>query len=261
MSATPISPRTRISVLAVLTAVVAAVSILLPPFAQPQSYHNFADHRGFLGIPNFGDVASNIPFAIVGVWGLTFLASGKASSLFVDQRERWPYIIAFLGMALTFLGSSYYHLHPDDARLVWDRLPMTLVFMSIVAAVIDERVSLRAGLWVLPLLLVVGIASVLQWYASELRGAGDLRFYAAVQAYSALVLLVSLAFPTPYTRGSNFAVVVGFYALAKALELLDKPIFAVGRVVSGHTLKHLAAAGAGYWILRMVQKRRRLDPA
>jgi hypothetical protein len=193
------------------------------------------------------------------LWGIAFLASSQARSHFIDQRERWPYAIAFLGLALTFFGSSYYHLRPDNARLVWDRLPMTLVFMSIVAAVIVERVSLRAGLGLLPLLILIGGFSVVQWYASELRGAGDLRLYAAVQTYSALVLLVSLLFPSRYNRASDFAVVVGFYGLAKALELLDKPIFGFGHIVSGHTLKHLAAAGAGYWILRMLQKRRPVD--
>jgi hypothetical protein len=104
-------------------------------------------------------------------------------------------------------------------------------------------------------LLLIGMGSVLQWYASEARGAGDLRFYAGVQAYSALVLLLALVFPKRHTRTSDLAIVVGFYALAKALEILDKPIFAVGHIVSGHTLKHLAAAAAGYWILRMLQKR------
>lgn len=127
--------------------------------------------------------------------------------------------------------------------------------MSIVSAVIAERVQLRAGLLLLPLLLMVGIASVLQWYASKLRGVGDLRFYAAVQVGSALVLLVLLLFPARYSRGSDLAIIVGFYALAKLLELLDKPIFRAGHLVSGHTLKHLAAAAAGYWILRMLQKR------
>lgn len=111
-----------------------------------------------------------------------------------------------------------------------------------VVTAIVERVSVRVGLWLLPLLLLVGLGSVLQWYVSEMRGAGDLRFYAAVQVYSALVLLVALLFPRCYTRGSDLAVVVGFYVLAKALETLDKPIFSAGHVASGHTLKHLAAA-------------------
>jgi len=41
-----------------------------------------------------------------------------------------------------------------------------------------------------------------------------------------------------------------------ALEALDKPIFSAGHIVSGHTLKHLAAAAAGHCILRVLQKRR-----
>ena len=76
------------------------------------------------------------------------------------------------------------------------------------------------------------------------------------KTYSALVLLLALGLRKVYTRTSDLAVVLGFYALAKALEGLDKPIFEMGHIVSGHTLKHLAAAAAGYWILRMLQRRR-----
>jgi hypothetical protein len=240
--------------------VVAMVCLFLPRIPQPQSYHSFADQHSFLGIPNFGDVISNLPFAVIGLLGIVFLlrsGSDPASEHFLDSRERWPYLVAFAGLLLTAFGSSYYHLDPNNARLVWDRLPMTVVFMSIVAAVIAERVQLRAGLLLLPLFLMAGIASVLQWYASELHGLGDLRFYAAVQAYSALVLLIVLLFPAPYSRGSDLAIIVGFYVLAKVLELLDKPIFShTGHLVSGHTLKHLAAAAAGYWLLRMLRMRR-----
>ena len=173
----------------------------------------------------------------------------------MDPRERWPYMLAFFGMLLTAFGSAYYHLAPDNAHLVWDRIPMTIVFGSLIAAVIAERISVRAGLLLLPFLIAIGVGSVLQWYASELHGHGDLRFYAAVQAYSTIVLLLALLLPPKYSRGSDFVVVVGFYVLAKALELADRRIFAFGHLVSGHTLKHLAAAAAGYWILRMLQLR------
>ena len=254
-----ISQKASMGLLLVLTLVVALVLFLLPRIPQPQAYHLFADQRSFLGIRNFANVVSNLPFAVIGLWGLVFLLRSNSDPLpehFLNQRERWPYLFVFLGLLLTAFGSSYYHLDPNNARLVWDRLPMTIAFMSMVAAVIVERISLRLGLWLLPLLLLVGLGSVLQWYVSEIRGAGDLRFYAAVQVYSALVLLVALLFPRRYTRGSDLAVVVGFYALAKALEILDRSIFAAGHVVSGHTLKHLAAAAAGYCILRMVHNRR-----
>ncbi|HSS99744.1 MAG TPA: hypothetical protein VLK33_22070, partial [Terriglobales bacterium] len=238
--------------------IIASIAVVLPPTPQPLTYHNFADHRAWLGIPNFGDVTSNIPFAIVGLWGLAFISTLKSPSYgnhFADQSEHWFYIVVFCGLILTAFGSSYYHLAPDNERLVWDRLPMAIVFMSMVAAVIAERISLRAGLRLWPLLLAIGIGSVVQWHYSEVHGHGDLRFYAAVQAYSGIVLLLALFLPPKYTRTSDFAVVAGFYALAKILESTDKMIFSVGHIISGHTLKHVAAAGAGYWILRMLQKR------
>ena len=231
--------------------VVAFVAILLPPIPQPLSYHNFADHRAWLGIPNFGDVTSNLPFAIVGLWGLLILPR----VYFIDSRERLPYTVMFAGLILTAFGSSYYHLAPDNARLVWDRIPIMIVFMALLAAVISERVSVSAGLALFPALEFAGIASVLVWRAGELKGHGDLRFYAAVQVYAILILLLALLLPPKYTRGSDFAVVVGFYALAKLLEESDRQVFSIGHIVSGHTLKHLAAAAAGYWILRMLNKR------
>jgi hypothetical protein len=255
-----ISRRAGIRLLFILTALVAVAALLLPRIPQPHSYHLFADRRSFLGIPNFGDVVSNLPFAAVGLWGLIFLLrlTSKQSTIhFINPLECWPYLVIFAGLLLTAFGSSYYHLHPGNERLVWDRLPMTVVFMSLVSATIAERVSLRAGLWLLPALLLIGVGSVLQWHLSELRGAGDLRFYSAVQAYSVLFLLIALLLPPSYTRGSDLAIVAAFYVLAKVLELLDRPIFELtGHIISGHTLKHLAAAGAAYWILRMLTKRR-----
>lgn len=255
-----VSRKTGIVLLSCLTVLIVFAIILAPRIPQPLSYHNFADHRSWLGIPNFGDVISNAPFAFVGIWGLIFLFSDHSKQSFADSRERGPYLLVFLGLLLTAFGSGYYHLAPDNARLVWDRLPMTIVFMALVAALIAERISIRLSLILLPVLLLIGIGSVLQWYGSELHGHGDLRIYAAVQIYAGLVLLLMLVFPAKYTRNSDYAVIAGFYALAKILELTDQKIFQTLHVVSGHTLKHLAAAMAGYWILRMLQKRWILAP-
>ena len=240
---------------------VAIATMFAPRVAQPLAYHNFADNRSWLGIPNFGDVVSNLGFAFVGVWGLAVLLGTSRRVTFVDLRERWAYLIVFAGMVLVAVGSSYYHLAPDNARLVWDRLPMTIVFMALVDAMITERISVKAGLVLLPLLLLVGIASVVQWHLSEVRGAGDLRFYAALQVYAVLALLVIVLLPARYTRNGDFVIIVGFYVLAKILELLDGAIFAAGHLVSGHTLKHLAAAAAGWWVLRMLEKRRPVQAA
>ena len=251
-----LSKRSAIWVFLVLAAAVGIAAFLFPRTPQPLSYHHFADTRSWLGVPNFGDVASNIFFFVSGLWGLVFLCRKSSLQQFIEPRERWPYVFIFLGLLLTAFGSAYYHLAPDNARLVWDRLPMTIVFMPLVAAQIQECVSVKLGLWLLPVLIAVGIGSVLQWRWSELQGAGDLRFYAAVQLYALLALLAALLLPPRYTRSSDLLVMVGLYVLAKVFETADRQILAFGNIASGHTLKHLAAGAAGLWILRMLQLRR-----
>lgn len=251
-----ISRRSGTCLFTVLAIAIASAALLFPRTPQPLSYHHFADQRRWLGIPNFGDVISNVLFAVAGVAGLLYLAGKSSTTQFIEGREKWFYFLIFLGLLLTAFGSSYYHLAPDNARLVWDRLPMALVFMSLVAVLIAERISVRGGLWLLPLFVGIGFVSVIQWYASELQGRGDLRFYAAVQVYAVLALLVALLVPPRYTRSSDFAVIACLYVVAKICETADSQIYSMGQMVSGHTLKHLSAGIAGLWILRMLQKRR-----
>jgi hypothetical protein len=251
-----ISRRAGVWVLVAFTILVAAGAALVPRIPQPQSYHNFADQRALFGIPNFGDVASNLLFALAGAWGLIFLSRKSQKERFIDPRERWAYLLVFLGLLLTAVGSSFYHLAPDNARLVWDRLPMTLAFMGLVSAMISERVGVQIGFYSLPILLFVGVGSVVLWWYSETRGVGDLRPYAAVQVYAVLVLPVLLLLPARYTRSWDFAAIFAFYVLAKVFEMADRQIFSLDRhAVSGHTLKHLAAGAAGFWILEMLRKR------
>jgi hypothetical protein len=251
-----ISRRAGAWILAGFTLAIFVAAVMFPRTPQPQSYHDFADQRAWLGVRNFGDVSSNLLFAVAGVWGLVFLGSRTGVSCFLDKRERWPYVAVFLGLLLTAFGSAYYHLAPDNARLVWDRLPMTIAFMGLVAAMIAERISVTAGVYLLPFLLAMGGASVAWWWHTERMGAGDLRFYAAVQVYAVLVLPVLLLLPARYTRSGDLLVVFGFYVLAKIFETFDRPIFSLmDRAISGHALKHLAAGAAGLWILRMLSRR------
>lgn len=168
----------------ILAAVVIAATALIfsrPPIPQSLDYHNFADQRSFVGVPNFLDVVSNLPFLIVGIWGLLVVASPKYAGSFITSGERWPYVVFFLGVALTCFGSSYYHLHPTNGRLVWDRLPMTLGFMGILSATVAERINVKVGVRLLPLLVAAGVLSVLYWSWTEAHGQGDLRPYFLVQ--------------------------------------------------------------------------------
>ena len=132
---------------------------------------------------------------------------------------------------------------------VGPRLPITLVFMALLALVISQWVGPVWGRHSLLLPLVLfGIASVAWW-----RITGDLRPYAVAQFGPALVMLPAFWFDRTI-RGLWPA--GALYALAKVAETFDRGIYAA-IPVSGHTLKHLAAALATFWIL---QWRRSVPP-
>ena len=213
--------------------------LLLPPIPQDQSYHQFADQRTILGISNFWNVVSNFPFLVVGAAGLRRFRNDPATVVF------------FLGVFLTGIGSSYYHWNPNDETLFWDRLPMTLSFAAILAMVVGERVSETTGALLLWPALAVGVFSLLLW-----RWTDDLRLYFWVQFFPALAV-VSLFFlyPPKYTSTFYWIAAGLLYAIAKVFEFADKPVYSAGGFLSGHTLKHLAAAAASFAILRYFQVR------
>lgn len=224
----------------------AAVSLIgllfVPPIPQPQRYHQFADQGTILGIPNFWNVVSNLPFILVGAWGLVRLRAGASVSVF------------FLGVFLTGFSSSYYHWAPDDAGLFWDRLPMTFAFMAILASAIEERIDARIGRLLLWPLVVLGIASLLIWLRTD-----DLRLYGWVQFFPCvMLLLLFLLLPPKFTGTWYWFAAAGWYVIAKLLEHFDAAIYAALRVMSGHPLKHLAAAAACYAILRAFATRKPL---
>ena len=225
--------------------IVSLIALLpLPPLLQNQDYHQFADQRRLFGIPNFWNVASNLPFIVIGAVGLLRFHRDAIT------------LVLFTGIFLTGFGSSYYHLNPNDNTLFWDRLPMTLCFAAILSAVVEERVDARAGAILLRPLLAIGIFSLLLW-----RWTDDLRLYAWAQFFPFIVLVLILQFfPPKYTGARYWVAAAAFYALAKLLEFLDEQIYSIGEVVSGHTLKHFAAAGASFAILRLMQTRLPIVP-
>jgi uncharacterized membrane protein YidH (DUF202 family) len=152
--------------------------MLHSPIPQAISYHRFADTRTFLGISNFANVISNFPFVIVGIIGLYLIKKSTAS-----RKINITYFCMFIGVLLTGIGSAYYHNNPNNDTLVFDRLPMTLVFMSLLSATLAERIDLEMGFVMLFPLLIIGIAGVMWWHITELKGDGDLRAYIMVQYY------------------------------------------------------------------------------
>jgi len=236
--------------LAAIGVAAAAGLAIAGPIPQDLEYHCFADDRALLGIPNALDVLSNAPFLVVGALGL------RLASRAVTAGPRLPVTALFVGVFLTGLGSAWYHLAPSNASLVWDRLPMTLVFMSVLALAIHDHASERFAVRGAPVFLLVGVGSVAWWAATD-----DLRLYAFVQFFP-MVAIVWLLIRFPSRRGGTRALLIAavWYVVAKLLETFDRSIWSLGLGVSGHTLKHLASVAATAYLLRFALLRRGLVP-
>lgn len=230
----------------------------LPPISQNITYHAFSDHRHLLGVGNFWNVISNLPFVLVGLLGLREClqqTNGSKPPGLVMQELPWVGFSFFAGVLLTGLGSGYYHLAPNNTTLVWDRLPMTISFMAFFCMIIGCHASFKAARIVLWPLLALGVGSVVYWNYTEIRGAGDLRPYVLVQFLPILLIPIlvkgsgSLAF-----KAGVIWKVLGFYALAKVLEHWDHAIYELLQSeMSGHAIKHVAAAVATYVVLLEVK--------
>jgi hypothetical protein len=215
------------------------------PILQDRGYHLFADTRSCLGVENFGNVASNLLFLLTGVIG--------ARQCWRRRSGAWrSWLVFFCGVALVFIGSAYYHGAPGDDTLVWDRLPMTMAFMGLFAALVSEHLDAGVELPLLAGALATGISSVFWWQYSA-----DLRIYIWVQGAPLLAIpYVIAAFPGRHTHRHYLLYGVGLYALAKVAELYDQEIYAAtGAAISGHTLKHLLAAMAVFCVYRMLCRR------
>jgi len=230
-----------------------------PKISQDHAYNHFADRRYIWGIPNCANVLSNIPFVLVGALGLWFLhRHWKEKSYFFGRVERLLWLVFFSAVTLIGFGSAYYHWDPTNTTLFWDRLPMSAAFMSLLGIMIADRVSRKAACLLGPLLVLIGIGSVLYWHITELHGQGDLRPYFLVQFFPVAVIpLLCLLFPKP--KSYFLYIAIGWYVVAKLCEIYDHQIlFMTEWAASGHPLKHLAAALGAFFVFLYLKTRSRI---
>ena len=252
----PTDNRLKIIVVIVIIAIIAVFS--MAPIAQDQGYHNFADRRGLLYISNFFNVLSNLPFVIVGIMGIRLVVSGQAVGGMAELKR--VYLAFFGGVFLTGFGSAYYHFHPTNLTLLWDRLPMTIAFMALFTAIVGETISPRLALKVFIPLLAAGMASVVYWHVSELNGSGDLRAYVLVQFLPIVLIPLMLVLFNSRLNGNKYIWgIIGAYAVSKLMEHFDAQIYSVLGVVSGHSLKHLVAALATFIFYMALRNRQILS--
>ena len=229
------------SLIAVSLFAIIAIFVFVDPYPQPQNYYDLADGRTLLGIPNFWNVVTNFVFLVPGVAGLWLL--GGKSHPGISPGLFPAYHVLFIGVLLTAFGSSWFHLAPNNDTLFWDRLPMTIAFMSLVAIIVGEHISEDLGRRLLWPLLAIGAASVLYWDYSESQNAGDLRLYGLVQFLPMLLIpAILIMYESVFDQTRFIWIVFLLYALAKVFEQLDAGLYDMGGIVSGHSIKHVCAA-------------------
>lgn len=239
--------KNKIIVFVVIPVVSVVVLLFVGPISQDLNYHDFADTRQMLGVLNFNDVISNAPFLLFGIWGLMSVRNRQ-----IIRSIRIHYIIFCAGVILTGLGSSYYHLNPNNKTLVWDRLPMTIAFMSFFSAVVVDYLSHNLGRKILIPVLIFGMASILYWHLTEEMGKGDLRPYAIVQFLPMLLIPLMIVLYEPVNTQKRFIIWgLVFYGLSKVFEALDKSILEMSwEIISGHSIKHLMAALGSFFVMK-----------
>lgn len=236
--------------------VLVMASLSLPPIPQPLAYHRFADESRCFGLSHCLDTLSNLPFVLAGAIGLAFLHGQPGKRAFFDRRERGPYRLFFLAVIAVGGASAYYHLAPDNERLVWDRVTVGAALMAWFAAIVCERVDVAWGRRLLPVLLAAGVGSAVYWGWSESMGRGDLRAYGVMQLLPVVyVPLLLWRYPPRDGGDRGILLVLGLYLLAMLCDFLDRPIALATGVLGGHTLKHLLAAAAVGQVIRGLYRR------
>lgn len=223
-----------------------AAALLGPSVAQPSDYHDFADQRSWGWLPHAMDVLSNLPFALwgmVGGWALLRAVRERAVSATAAAMAG----LFFSGLWVTAAVSAAYHWQAADAGLAWDRGGMVLAFAGLLGLAAMRAVSTRAGIAIAAVVLVLGPLSVHAWSLT-----GNVLPWAVLQ-FGGMALILGFACLRPAQARElpvRWALLIAIYALAKLLELGDHQVYAwTGRLVSGHSLKHMVAACAAWPVL------------
>lgn len=244
----------KIKVLLAIVAISLLAVLFVEPIPQWPAYHQFADQRSLFGVPAFFDVVSSLMYIVIGMFCLVVVGrSGEIRG--GDKIEVLAPRIFFIGLILTGIGSVVYHLDPNNRNLFWDRLPMTMAFMSFFTYVLSVCIDRRWGARLFYPLLFAGLCSVVYWRYTESIGAGDLRFYGLVQFLPMLLIpLILLLFNKNFPGQKYLWWAVGIYGLAKIVEILDTEVFVL-LGISGHTLKHIISAFTGFAFLKALRSK------
>jgi hypothetical protein len=206
------------------------------PITRGPAFHVYAGTR-------LWPVLSNVAFLIVAAWAW--------------RRTRGLGRLACAGTAAIGIGSGVYHFAPSDATLAFDWGPIALTLMWLLAAVVEDRFGARAGRRMAIAGSVAAVGSIVWWLATGGTDGGDMTAYVVVQgAGVVLPAAIALAFKGGHIRAIELLAAVAMFGVARLCAAHDSGLLdAIG--ISGHSLKHVAAAIAAAIALQAVRRSNR----
>lgn len=215
------------------------ITFFTRPNPQDLGYHNFADTTEIFSIPNFHNVVTNLIFIIVSIIGLKIYKK--------QQKHNSSWLSFLISVLIVAPGSAYYHLTPNNETLFWDRLPMTIGFISLTCFAMFEVHKVNKQIIPLFISQLIGLSALFYWVVND-----DLRFYLWVQGVP-VILLAYIAFiiSTPSLRPKPVLMAVILYIAAKLTESHDHEIYEI-LGYSGHSIKHLLAGFAVFFLIQSV---------
>lgn len=235
------------ALIALVGLMLAAAFVMSDPIAQDLKYHAFADTQAWLFSANGLNVWSNLPFVLIGFFGFYKIVRSTEHFPNIVQQNKLAYFVVYIGTLLVGFGSAYYHYHPNNDTLLWDRLPIAITLMAWFSIVIGEFISKQKAKQLLIPLMIVGAISTLYWWFTEQQHQGDLRYYVIVQFFPVITIpIILLCFKNEKSQAKPYWILIGSYIVAKLFEHFDQSIFDTLGFISGHSLKHLAPI-VGIW--------------
>jgi len=196
------------------------------------SYHNLADTRKLLNVKNGYNIISNLA---------VFL---PAFYLLQKHTHNTKNKILFIHISLIALTSTYYHLHPTNARIAWDMLFIATTHAIILSYFIDEKISLTIYLF--------SIISVIYWFLYN-----DLRLY-MILLLGIPLYIISQIYNDERVKHYIIPLIISSL-FTRYVEYNDKEIFKyTNNTISGHTLKHLSAGISLYLTIIILGKLEKL---
>ncbi|WP_211923450.1 hypothetical protein, partial [Pseudoduganella ginsengisoli] len=243
-----------------VTLVLLALMIWHGAIPERSNPHDYADMRGFAGIPNFGDVVSCAGFLVVSMAGALYLGPLRRAGV---APAVWnSYVIFLASLACTAIGAGYYHAVPNDTTLLYSRLPNVLMLVGLMAVVRAETFGARDDNSFLAAGMAAAAGSFVWYSYTKANGNADVGPIYLVQVLClVLVPLWQGIYKAPRADKAAVYCALLMFILSQVVGGRDAQILHMTGWISGHTIFHLFGAAAAAPIVWNMRRRLRQAPA